>query len=67
MILSGGLGSVKLVPVRFPSIGQIELFNILTMCKQMTDLTRIIRVKKRWFDLVLWHAGYLMPNQILCM
>ena len=26
------------VPVSIPTMGQVELFNHLTMCKQMTDV-----------------------------
>ena len=34
-LLPGPLGVV--VPVRVPSIGQIDLFNNLTVCKQISD------------------------------
>ena len=35
-LLPGPLKLKMVVPIRIPSIGQIELFNHLTMCKQMT-------------------------------
>ena len=37
-LLPGLLWLGVVVPVRIPSIGQIELFNHITVCKQMTDV-----------------------------
>ena len=37
LLLPGSIRPKMVLLVRVPSIGQIELFNHLTVCKQMTD------------------------------
>ena len=38
LLLPGPLWPIVVVPVGVPSMDQIELFNYLTECKQMTDI-----------------------------
>ena len=39
---------ILIIPFRVPSLGQIELFNYLIVCKQMNDIELLVLDSHTW-------------------